>query len=241
MLRNRGFDPARGGWYFKQIANLAYAKRPDAGERYLVWDADTIPLRETAFIDSEGRTILERKTEYNAAYFRTMERLLGIERQVEYSYIAEHMMFDRDIVRALIDTAMRGEPFDGDAFARRVIVAISDADLLTYCGFAEYETYGNFAKFRFPERIAVRDSPSTREALNFFKWPIKGAQLFAMSRKYAWVTFEAWTISSVSLPSRMKLAFRRILGFLWTLAAAILHPFSCARFVGLGRPSRESD
>ena len=94
ILRLRGSDPARGGWYFKQIAILAYAQRFEAEERYLTWDADTVPLRETDFVDAEGRTILERKTEYNAAYFRTIKSLLGIERQVEYSYIAEHMMFD---------------------------------------------------------------------------------------------------------------------------------------------------
>jgi hypothetical protein len=235
ILRLRGFDPARGGWYFKQIAILAYAQRFEAEERYLAWDADTVPLREADFVDDEGRTILERKIEYNAAYFRTMKSLLGIERQVEYSYIAEHMMFDRDIVRALIDAAMGGEAFEGGAFARRVMDSICEADFRGSCGFSEFETYGNFAKLRFPARISVRDSPSTREALNYFRLPPGGAQLFAMSGSYAWATFEAWTVSGDSLPARLKRSIRRTLGMLWTIAAAILHPVSCARFARIGR------
>ena len=130
---------------------------------------------------------------------------------------------------------MGSEPFEGGAFARRVMDSICEADIHGSCGFSEFETYGNFAKLRYPLRIAVRDSPSTREALNFFRLPPGGAQLFAMSGSYAWATFEAWTVSGVSLPARVKRAFRRTLGMLWTIAAAILHPVSCARFVRVGR------
>jgi hypothetical protein len=221
ILKARGVDPSRAGWYLKQIAIFAYAMRPDVGERYLVWDADTVPLREMTFFDAEGRTLLDRKTEYHEPYFATLRRLAGIERQVDHSFIAEHMMFDTDIARALAETAMRGEGYTGPAFARCVLDSVADGDLGA-SGFSEYETYGNFAMARFPERVAIRRLPSSRYGAVFFERPPKAAQLFALSGKYAWASFEA-----KSYP-RAALAIGRTVGRLWARMAAMRHPSSFA-------------
>jgi len=240
LLSARGADPSRAGWYFKQLLIFAYGMRSDSGEHYLVWDADTIPLRTLPFFDDRGRTILDRKTEHYPDYFETLKALVGIDRQVSYSFIAEHMMMARDIVRAFVDEAMRGEPYSGAAFAQRVMDSISDEALARGAGFSEYESYGNFATSRFPERIAVRDSPSTREGMNFYAWPPSAPQLFALGRRYAWASFERWTAKKARFRAQVRLAMTRSLGWLWTAAAATLHPAACVRFAGIGRRRRSS-
>lgn len=233
-LKARGADPSRAGWYFKQIAIFAYAMRPDAPERYLVWDADTIPLRPIPFFDARGRTLLDRKKAYHQPYFATLRRLTGIERQVGYSFIAEHMMFDREIVRALVVEAMRKESYAGAAFARRIMDSVADCDL-GGSGFSEYESYGNFAAARFPGRIAVRNRPSLRYGSVFFMRPPSGSQLFALSGLYAWASFEA-----KSYP-RLAIVTGRALGSLWTSVAALCRPSSRGRFVGIGREEGEKN
>lgn len=57
---------------------------------YLIWDADTLPISHLEF-DDDGRLLFTRKKEYHAEYFITIERLLGLQRVITFSFIAEHM------------------------------------------------------------------------------------------------------------------------------------------------------
>ncbi len=170
ILKERGANPDRAGWYFKQIAIFAYAMRADSAERYLVWDADTIPLREMSFFDGEGKPSSTRKVEHLLPYFATLRSFLGDRETGGFLFIAEHMMFDTDIVRSLVGDAMKGESYSGEAFGRRVMCSIADENL-AWAGFSEYETYGNYATARFPDRIAVRDLPSLRRGFSFMRSP----------------------------------------------------------------------
>jgi hypothetical protein len=231
LLKGRDFDTNRAGWYFKQIANIYYAIRPDAGKYYLVWDADTIPLRDMGFFDDEGRTILDRKTEYCMPYFDTLRRLVGIERQVDFSFIAEHMMFERDIVKAFLSETMgNGYENDAVAFAGRVIDSISNDKISGFNGFAEYETYGNYATLRFPQRITTRDSPSLREGYNLCKWPPSKVQLFGLSQKYYWVSFESWNTNPKRFHVRARHAIKKIFFRMWSIASVLKHPFLFINF-----------
>jgi hypothetical protein len=39
------YFPARAGWYFQQFCKLAFGLLDPARPRYLIWDADAVPLR----------------------------------------------------------------------------------------------------------------------------------------------------------------------------------------------------
>lgn len=227
LIVERGGNPARAGWYFKQIANLAYARRPGVAPFYLTWDADTIPLRSIRFFDEAGRVLLTRKGEYNKPYFEVIEALTGLRRQADFSFIAEHMLFDRDIVNHLIDTILGGLPFRGDALAGRILGAVSDANLSS-SGFAEYETYGTFATAHHPDRIAVRRLASLRHGTAFFGRSPSNVQLFAASRLYNWASFESWNL--ISPLQRLKRIVARCLGALWTLPFALIRTKAYRRF-----------
>jgi hypothetical protein len=227
LIAQRGGNPERAGWYFKQITNFAYARRPDASPFYLTWDADTIPLRPIRFFDECGRALLTTKGEYNKPYFEVIEALTGLQRQVDYSFIAEHMMFERDIVNDLIDTILGGLPFRGDELARRILGAVSDANLSS-SGFAEYETYGTFALARHPDRIAVRELASLRHGTAFFGRSPSNIQLFAAGRLYTWVSFESWKLMSPL--QRLKKIVARCVGALWALPFALARTKAFKRF-----------
>lgn len=44
---------------------------------FLIWDADTIPLRKLEFFDGQGRMLLTKAEEYHPPYFQTYEKILG--------------------------------------------------------------------------------------------------------------------------------------------------------------------
>src|ERR1700679_2147205 len=61
--------PKNAGWYFQQFLKLQFAFVEPADDFYLIWDADTIPLRPMRFFDSSGRMLLTKAMEYHTPYF----------------------------------------------------------------------------------------------------------------------------------------------------------------------------
>ena len=187
-----------------------------------------MPVRPICFFDDSGRSLLTRKREYHKPYFDTIERLLGLGRQVSFSYIAEHMLFDREIARELDLAILGGGPFEGVSFARAILGAVADTDL-PLSGFAEYETYGTFAQARHPDRIAVRSLASMRHGTAFFSLAPTDAQLFAISTRYFWSSFESWNLTSPV--QRLKKVAAKCAGLLWRLVSILVRPFAFQRFM----------
>lgn len=240
LLQARGADPRRAGWYFKQLVIFAYATRAEAADRYLVWDADTLPLREMSFFDESGRVAFDVAADLHAPYFETLKNMLGIERQVDYSFISDHMMLEKEIVLALLDRIMGGQAPAGDGLARRAMSSVSEEGLGGGCGFSEYETYGNFTALHSPERFIARKSSRTRMGSSFFGLPPSTAGLFALSRKYSWANFESPTEADRALRRRLKSAAYRTFGLLWATASVLLHPKAFAAYrKGLSAVARE--
>lgn len=238
LLQARGVDPRRAGWYFKQLVIFAYAGMPKAADRYLVWDADTLPLHEMSFFDESGRVVFDVAPVLHDAYFETLKNLLGIERQVDYSFIADHMMLEKEIVHALLDRIIGGEVLAGERLAGRALASISDEALGGGSGFSEYETYGNFAVAYFPERFSTRMSSRTRMGSSFFGLPPSTEGLFALSRKYSWANFESPTEADRALRRRLKLAAYRAFGLLWSTVAVVIHPRAFVEYAHRRRRER---
>jgi hypothetical protein len=196
LLAARGAAPARAGWYFQQFLKLCYSLNPKAGSHYLVWDADTIPLRPMEFFNHDGRTFFETSAEYNPAYFATMQRLIGIGKAEPYSFISEHMMIERNKAVQLLKEICGSSEVSCRQVAERIISAI-DAESLSESGFSEFETYGTYVTSKYPESVAVRALPSQRQGVLIYGRQPKPQDLFALSRRYYWASFEAWPVTSV--------------------------------------------
>lgn len=94
----------RAGWYFQQFLKMGFALSPYAKSHYLIWDADTIPTSPLHFFDEQGKMLLTKKTEYHRPYFDTMQRLIGMDKSVDFSFIAEHMIIKTAFMQSLINT-----------------------------------------------------------------------------------------------------------------------------------------
>ena len=45
--------PSQTGWYFQQLLKFAFAHTKYAGDYFLTWDADTLPLNSINFFNNE--------------------------------------------------------------------------------------------------------------------------------------------------------------------------------------------
>jgi hypothetical protein len=179
------FFPAGAGWYFQQFLKWACADLFKSERGYLIWDADTILLRPLEFCDATGRTWLTTSTEYHPPYFETFQELLGFPPARKISFISQHQWIERDILSELLE-GIGGKSNSGWAWEIIRRMQGKGTNL-----FSEYETYGHYCLVRHPERCVVRDVPWTRAGRNIAGFPPEPAVLQALSRDYAFASFES--------------------------------------------------
>lgn len=149
------------GWYFQQLLKFAFAHTKYAGDYYLTWDADSLPLNAINFFNKE-QPLFTKKIEYHEPYFDTIKRLIGIERQVDYSFIAEHMLFKSEIVRELT-AAIEQSDVDGNPWFEKILNACDFSDGKANL-FSEFETYGNYCAKYYPSLYGTRTLNTFRAA-----------------------------------------------------------------------------
>jgi len=199
----------RTGWYFQQFLKMEIAKIIKS-DYYLIWDADTIPLKPISFFDKEGKVLIHKNEENHTPYFETLKNVLGIAKSVNYSFISEHFMVQTPLMRQMLFDLSKnaGErPWPYYIFDN---IALKDMAL---SGFSEYETYGNFLNSTSPVSFRLRTSHS--ELLNTTR---NGSMIFGIlpntkDLKFLevlglhYATFEIWQDIN---PKKIKANKRRI-------------------------------
>lgn len=164
-----GREVSRGfvGWYYQQFLKLAYASVCE-DEYYLSWDGDTIPIRPIVFF-RDGKPYMGLKNEYHEPYFETLGKLFpGMRKVIKDSFIAEHMLFQKDIVCEMISELMRADYLKGETFYERILRTM-EPQVLNGNSFSEFETYGTYVAFRHPEKYALRRWNSFRHCGQYFR------------------------------------------------------------------------
>lgn len=149
------------GWYFQQFLKYAFALSNYSNEYYLSWDADTLPLNKIHFFEA-GKPLFTKKIEYHEPYFHTMKKLLGYGRLVDFSFIAEHMLFNRVIVRDLIKQVTSSN-VKGTNWMEKIINGCNFEEKSRNL-FSEFETYGNFCKKKYPNFYGLQQLNTFRSA-----------------------------------------------------------------------------
>lgn len=203
-IESMGIAATRSGWYFQQFIKMAWALRADCSEAYLVWDSDTFPLRPVTFITDEGKISLFTTRQYHPVYFETLRALLGIDRSIDASFIAESMLFERELMRRLIAEIAGKFGYAPEQFYS-CILNIVKASSNPHTAFSEFETYGNYAITRAADRYSLRASRSFRNAAKMFGLRPNRFDLFRLSLKYEIVSFERWNTRIWPLIALQKL------------------------------------
>ena len=174
------------GYYYQQFLKLAYAYvTDDAG--YLVWDADTIPIKKIEVKDMDGKPYFYMKSEYRKEYFDTMEKVLGVNKQLEKSFIVEHMYFEKDLVKEMLEVIQDNRNIEGNTWWEKIILAM-EADN----AFSEFETYGNYVYAHHRDSYVLRDACSLRYGKMLVGKNPTDPQLKWLSKQYESISIEHW-------------------------------------------------
>lgn len=184
-LVNHGSPAKRTGWFLQQFIKLGFALSEYCDtDYYLSWDADTLPLRNIEFFTSDGKPIFTKKKEHNQAYFDTLSKILKLGEYADFSYIAEHMMFNKNVMTEMLGDIEKSA-IDGDSWYEKIINATDSTNVNS---FSEFETYGNFCLNHYPDMYAT-------QVLNTFRKAGYIAGRFISDRKLNYMSFDLDTAS----------------------------------------------
>jgi len=194
----------RAGWYFQQFLKMSYALMCH-DNYYLIWDADTLPLNHISFINNSDKLLFTMKTEYHKPYFDTINNLFGYHKAINKSFIAEHMIIDKNIMRELINDIEKNTKLIGKSFYEKIMRAI-DMDEIQGSGFSEFETYGTYVLNNYRNRYQLRELRTCRNA-KIILGEIPNEELLDWAKKsYDIISLEN---SMISLPFLTNVTHKR--------------------------------
>lgn len=147
------------GWYFQQFLKLGFAKSKYAKTYYLSWDADTIPLGNICF-EQDGKLIFDVKKEFHKPYFVPIKNILHLDKVIESSFIAEHMLFDVNVVKHMLADIENNKEVKGTVWWSKILNACDYSESLN--AFSEFETYGTYAYNKNPNNYEFRQLSTFR-------------------------------------------------------------------------------
>ena len=178
------------GWYLQQFLKMGFATSEYAKELYLIWDADTFPLKPLHFYEN-GKFFITPKTEYHIPYFKTIHKLLNLDKIADYSFIAEHLIIDVNIMKEMINILMKSD-VQGDTWWEKIINAldVNDKTEKAMFAFSEFETYGTYLLTYFPDLLVKRTLKTYREAGKIYGRGVTDKQLQSLSDNCDTASFE---------------------------------------------------
>ena len=145
------------GWYFQQFLKLGFAQTDYSKKYYLSWDADTIPLTKIQF-EHNRHLIFDYKKEYHKPYFIPINRLFGLDKIYENSFIAEHMLFEKNMVLQMLGDINELSP--NEIWWEKILSVCDYSETLN--SFSEFETYGTYVYSKKPDYYMFRQLSTFR-------------------------------------------------------------------------------
>ena len=130
----------RRGWYRQQFIKLLQTTTTDD---YLVIDAD-VYINKPMKINTGNPSFYLGRDQYHMPYFQCFDRICGLKRSYDHSFICEIMFFKRDIINMILEEI----GLDRYDFLNRCVEMINKVN--NGSGFSEYEFYGNYVTSRWP-------------------------------------------------------------------------------------------
>ncbi|WP_284542787.1 DUF6492 family protein [Pleomorphomonas sp. T1.2MG-36] len=178
----------RFGWYLQQFLKISALIDCSDDEISLIWDADTLPLRSLVFESKERDLLFFRGREEHKPYFDCIKSLLGLEKIVSSSFVAQCFPIRG---RWIKDFVAEVEERFGKAWYDALIDVI---DFSESSGFSEYETLGTYISHRYPDQFRFVDKPWCRRGYKAIGDISNIDSVIAklILYRYDYISFEKW-------------------------------------------------
>jgi hypothetical protein len=191
------------GWYYQQFLKMAYSMHSNVGDIYLIWDADTIPLRKfDLFYD--GKILMTQGREYHKPYFKTINKIFDDHVYLQKkSHISQHMLVNKCDMKKMLNELSTVEY----SWWENILRSFGPSPIQQ---FSEYETYSNYCLANWPDRYFSVRRNWFRFARSLIGKEMQYSNLDVLTDYYDFVAFEEWDIGiRNSLRSKILFALDR--------------------------------
>lgn len=178
----------RIGWYLQQFIKLSVLKGAREYENFVIWDADTVPLKKIDFFRSTGEVEFYSGAEAHLPYFDLTQKLLGLGKIAKFSFIAQCFPCKGIWANEFFNFI---ESKFSESYENSLLNLI---DFNESSGFSEYETLGSFVYHNYPKQIIVPGKKWERNGSaligsphNIYREPYK-----QIIKDFEHITFERW-------------------------------------------------
>lgn len=224
-FRGEGYPEHLANWYFQQFLKIcAPSGIVELADRYVIWDSDTVLVRDAEFYGEDGEILLARGEDgIHEPYYATLDFLFGgpVKRT---SYIAQYFPTYRDVSAdfiACIESVHPGKSWINTLLDYIFSLENTDKSYSSLLCFSEYNSLGTFIEAgKCARRLRIIDIPWYRNGSEIGRYPLR-SDLRRFARKYVYIAFEnpykAWPIElrkkfSRMLPAEFRIALKRLFG-----------------------------
>lgn len=182
----------RLGWYLQQFYKIE-AMRIANSEVVAIWDADCVPVSEINLIDSKRNPLyLDSSRELHRPYFQTIQRLLGMTRIQELSFVIPGFPMKQ---RWVVEFVNFIEKKHGIPWHEAII---KNTDLTQISGFSETETLGTWLANQYPGQWSVEKGTWERLGQSRFgyakNFTPSEIEILGQKENLQIITFENWDV-----------------------------------------------
>ena len=195
----------RIGWYLQQFIKLEAIHRIKPNENIIIWDSDTVPLKGINFFKNTAEPIFYYGYEYHLPYFKTIKKLMGFDKIITYSFIAQCFPITFEISKYFFEYIER---YNNKSWQDSIISSIDFSD---FSGFSEYETIGTFISHKYPDLLKWNSSKWSRlgyeELFKISNRKNNFSKIFDLTTKYDYVSFENWERTNLTSVKNINLNY----------------------------------
>ncbi len=179
----------RSNWYFQQFLKMAYALKCQE-ESYLIWDADTIPLRKIDFFQ-DGKPQFSYCEEYFPDYYNTIEKIFDgrMKKASDKCFIVEHMVILKSYMEEMLQRICENDKLEGKYFYEKILSAV-DREAMKGSGFSEFETFATYMLTEHAGVYGMRKLKACRYGLVIVGTEMDKAKEEWLSRDLDTISFE---------------------------------------------------
>jgi len=141
-IKKTDINYRRPNWIFQMFVNLF--QDFTSNDLYMTVDSDVIFNRpQNLFVGEKPVFFISDRNQHHIPYFNFMDQWSGLERQTNYTFINDYMMLDKKICRDMLPDI-------------KALLDFCNHSLSEECLLADYEMYGNFATWAYPDTYETR-------------------------------------------------------------------------------------
>jgi hypothetical protein len=171
----------RPNWIFQMFVNLFQDFTEN--DLYMTVDSDVIFNREQKlFKDGKPIFFISDRDQHHIPYFDFMDKWSGLERQTDYTFINDYMMMDKRVCREMLPDI-------------NALLDFCNQNLSEDCLLADYEIYGNFVTWAYPEMYETSHTKTQMHG-KYVHEPWTEAEIESAINHYSGKDLDLFTIHS---------------------------------------------